>query len=123
MKNNCILKQKVIKSEIEVMNPTHIIFLTHNYYDIYINTLFDNIKYITDKTHKKKVGKKNVLWGHYESLINNHKVNILRTSHPERKQKIDYVNAIVYWINKRKRKNERSSDSVEQSKKWRRLDE
>lgn len=93
---NCIVELKLLRKEIEVIKPTHIIFYTSKDYDTYFRNIFDEFTILTDT--KKNVGKKTMPWLEADAKVNRNVIKILRTGHPERKKKQDFVNSIVQWI-------------------------
>ena len=97
VKTNCIKKLKVLSNEIKIIRPTHIVFYTARDYDDYIPAVFDSFDVICNDI--KPIGKKKVPWLEAKATISNIKVNVLRTGHPERKKKKDFVNAICKWVN------------------------
>ena len=107
MKCYCLEKLGVFWEEVKLLRPTHIIFYTHNGYDKYLEMLpqkiwgsGSGIKTVEIENTKRKVGKKYILWWHQKFTNPNGEVEmqILRTSHPERKKKAEYVSALVNWI-------------------------
>ena len=96
MKDHCIANLKILRNEIMVINPTHIIFYTGRYYDDYIGKVFDCFN---EKNNTiKRVGKKDMPWREAEVKIGDTRLNVLRVGHPERMKKVDYVDAVSDWI-------------------------
>ena len=95
-KDSCINRLGVVRKEIELILPTHIIFYTAWDYDRYINGIFDSFEVKLDTT--RIAGKKNILWQESETTISDKNIHVLRTGHPERKKKEDFVDNIVGWV-------------------------
>ena len=95
IKKNCILKLQVLKREISILKPNYMVFYTGKDYDKYIQEIF-NIKFDTSK--RKQIGARQILWNEFSISENDHVTKCLRTAHPERKKKDDFVNSIVEWI-------------------------
>lgn len=103
MKEQCIKKKKVLKKEILIIEPTHIIFYTAKDYDKYFFPhVFDEFTPINKTTNKttKLIGEKNMPWLEATAKIDKYDFHVLRVGHPERKKKEDFVNAILDWLNK-----------------------
>lgn len=98
MKEFCIEKMKVLRNEIMIIKPTHIIFYTGRDYDYYMEKVFDDFIIRNDIT--KKIGKRNVPWREADAKIDDMMINVLRVCHPERKKKVDYIYAVSDWIRK-----------------------
>lgn len=101
MKDFCINEIKVLKEEIKIINPTHIIIYTAKDYDDYIfgnQTFFDSITKVKDEIFS--VGNKEMPYTEAVGIINSKEINILRVGHPERKNKQDFIKSIVDFINK-----------------------
>ena len=96
VKDNCIRKMQVLRREIELLKPKRIIFLTSSGYDNYIKSIFNNVVDIENK--KIQIGAKKMPWWEFSAYIENDNIKVLRVGHPERKKKVDYVNAIANWI-------------------------
>ena len=106
VKDCCIKRLHVLKKEIKYINPTHIIFYTGRSYDEYIKdkdieepAIFDSYRIIKDE--EKQVGKLFIPWLELDGYIDNTHYHVLRTGHPERKNKADFVNNVVDWIKSR----------------------
>jgi hypothetical protein len=88
---NCINFNKVIQSEIEVLNPTHIVFMTAKDYDKYINSFnYGRVENIVGEDKNISKGNENAIWSMSRTFFNKNGTNILftlRVSHPERKKK------------------------------------
>lgn len=95
-KKCCICELNVIGKEIDIIAPTHIVFYTNWYYDEFIPHIFDKfeIKVNTEIT----VGRKKMPWLEAEGVFHGKQIKILRTGHPERKNKADFISAICNWI-------------------------
>lgn len=96
VKTNCIIKMKVLQRELEVIQPTHIIFYTSRYYDDYISEVFDS--YNTGYDGAKKIGKRNMPWQEAVSTLGNQTFHVLRVGHPQYNKKEDFVHKISEWI-------------------------
>lgn len=108
-KDYCIDELKVIREEIKIIEPTHIVFYTNTDYDYYIfdkKSLFDFIEkkdfsgYVSSQPFKVKVGSMPMWYREAEAKIENNNINVLRLGHPQCKTKEDFVNLVVNWINK-----------------------
>lgn len=101
MKKYCIDELGVIWKEIAVLKPKNVIFYTHWYYDNFIDRfmLGDHYKDITDRHHWIPNGSKKMSWWHREFYNEGQLVmRMLRTAHPERQKKEEFVNRIVDWV-------------------------
>lgn len=100
VKENCILKFKILQNEIKIINPTHIIFYTARNYDAYILKVFDTNSYkILYNDDRKQIGSHNTMcWQEATADIDNQSFHILRTGHPQFKKRIDFVNEVSKWI-------------------------
>ena len=98
MKENCIIKKKVLANEITVIKPTHVIFYTHTDYDNYMPKVFDAFRKEVDE--KKKIGKRNMPWLEAEAELDDLKINVLRIGHPQCKKKVDFINSVCDWISR-----------------------
>lgn len=96
VKYNCIQELMILRKEIEIINPTHIIFYTSWDYDDFISRIFDFFGVDCDET--KKVGAKSMPWLTASTLVNGKEIKVLRIGHPERKKKEDFVNSVVEWV-------------------------
>lgn len=95
IKDNCILKLQVLKKEISILKPNYIVFYTGRHYDYYIQKAFD-VEF--DVYQRKLIGFKNIIWSEFNIFENGHTSICLRTGHPERTKKDDFVSSIVEWI-------------------------
>ena len=98
MKKYCIKELQVIKEEIKILNPTHIIFYTGNYYNDWIPGLFENYESKFTEESIKKIGEKNMPFVKYEWNFEDKKIKALRVGHPERMKKDAYILAVSEWI-------------------------
>lgn len=98
MKQYCITQNGFIKNEINILKPNIIIFYTGYNYDTYIHTIFDKFEPTIDSTIAN--GKVNIPWLETTVQLNGKNMYLLRTAHPQNKNKEDFVNAIVNWIYK-----------------------
>jgi hypothetical protein len=100
MKNNCMNILQVFWREVSILKPKNIVIYSHYHYDNFL----DNIPIIqitkekTSKQYKRKNGKKEIYWWDREGVLRGSSVRILRTSHPERQKKDDFVKKIIDWI-------------------------
>lgn len=100
MKDFCIDDLKIIREEIKVIKPTHIIFYTAKDYDDYVfgnKSFFDSVRKIKDEDYFA-VGDKEMPYTEAVVVIDNKGINVLRVGHPERKNKQDFVKAVVDFI-------------------------
>ena len=99
VKEYCIIKQQFIATEINQINPKKIIFYTHPNYDKYLKKIF----HIEQENHLMvQLGKKNVDFWCFVINLNGKKISCLRTGHPERKKKSDFVSKTVQFLIKEK---------------------
>ena len=98
MKVRCIRYLKIVNKEAKIINPTHIIFYTGWDYDRYIDDVFDEVIEPGDKNMRKAIGKHSAPWREGIGKINGNEVYFLRTCHPERKKKKDFISCIYNWI-------------------------
>ena len=92
IKENCILKLQVLKREVSILKPNYMVFYTGKDYDHYIQEVF-NIK--IDASKRKQIGRRQIPWNEFSIYENGHITKCLRTAHPERKKKDDFVNSIA----------------------------
>ena len=101
----CIVENKVIFKEIELLKPRKILFFTwsmhrHLLKDIPIakdGTIIEH----TDSSFQKKCGAKKLGWWErsFVSKWDSH-IDFLIIGHPERMKKSDYVNLVTEWLKK-----------------------
>ena len=99
MKDCCIKDLKIIREEIKVIKPTHIIIYTAKDYDDYVfgnKSFFDSVRKV--KEEEFLIGNKEMPYTEAIAVVDNKEINVLRVGHPERKNKQDFVNAIVNFI-------------------------
>lgn len=95
VKDFCIIKQQFIVAEINQINPKKIIFYTHSDYDKYLKKIFQ----IERESHLMvQLGKKKVDFWFFVINLNGKKISCLRTGHPERKKKLDFVKTTVQFL-------------------------
>jgi|GEM_PF-422646 len=98
IRNNCI-NSSAFEKEIEIMKPRRIIFLTGKDYDEYIR----NFKFGCSKSFDEgntRIDEKIISWSRI--LFDEDKSKycfVLRTSHPQGKNKKRFVENIINWIN------------------------
>ncbi len=100
MKDCCINKMKVLKEEIKIINPTHIIIYTAKDYDDYIfgnKSFFDSVRKVKEDI-SFAIGDKKMPYTEAVGIINSKEIKVLRVGHPERKYKQDFVKSIVDFI-------------------------
>lgn len=91
---NCCLH--IVKKEIDILKPKHIIFYTKNAYDEQIEEIFDSI--LNSKKDDVRIGKKIMNKWTFTGLINKNEIKVIRVGHPERMKKSDYINEIINYI-------------------------
>ena len=96
-KDCCIKELGIIRKEIEIINPTHIVFYTSYYYDEWISSLFDNSFYMGSS--RITIGKKRMPYAEFECTIGNKQMHALRVGHPERMKREEFITRIVDWVN------------------------
>lgn len=95
VKDFCITKQKFILKEINQISPKKIIFYTHPNYDRYLKEIFQ----IEQENHLMiPLGKKNVDFWFFVINLNGKKISCLRTGHPERKKKQDFIREVTQFL-------------------------
>ncbi len=99
MKAFCITQLGMIKKEIGIIKPTHIVFYTSWNYDAYIASVFDSVLDPGDMKQTKKIGNYNSPWCEGIAMNGERKIFYLRTCHPERKNKSEFTKAVIEWIN------------------------
>ena len=97
MKEYCIKDLGVVRKEIEIIKPTHIICYTHTYYDTWLPCLFDKMNCL--KSEYKAIGQKKMPYAEYDCELGNSNIKLLRVGHPERLQKKDYISTVIDWVN------------------------
>ncbi len=98
-KSQCIANLGVIREEIRCIKPTHVIFYTGRFYDGYIrNNVFDKDSFHIKRDTQVRNGNRKMPWMEAEATVMGQPVNILRTWHPERKNKEDFTLAISNWL-------------------------
>jgi len=103
-KRYCLNENKFIWKEIEIIQPKRLIFYSHNYYDDFIENFrpsnCHHLIDVTDKANTAAVGKKFALYWHREFFDKEGKLicAFLRTSHPERLKKEDFVQNVLYFL-------------------------
>lgn len=100
MKDHCIKELRVLNRELRIIKPTHVVFYTGWNYDSYIDYAFDEILVAGSVTETKTIGQYNAPWREGKAIVNGQRILFLRTCHPERKKKEDFVNAVVDWFNR-----------------------
>ncbi len=107
MKEFCIEKLAVMRREIELIQPTHMIFYTGWDYDDHIKKLFAEPAPDLDKWEKKKIGKRNRPWCEATVRLegSDREIKMLRVCHPGAFVKkysdgdqVGFVNAVSEWI-------------------------
>jgi len=98
MKMHCILENKILIKEILHINPDVIVFYTSTDYDDYIEKMFSDIFILHGEDVDRLIGKKLIPWWEFDVQLNDHPVRCLRTGHPERKKKVDFVNAVSEFV-------------------------
>lgn len=96
LKTNCIDRMKVIKEEISLISPLHIVFYTGQSYDNYILRIFDSIA--DSQKSFKQIGGKKMSWWVFNGVIGDKSIHVLRIGHPERMKKEPYINSVVDWV-------------------------
>lgn len=95
-KKFCVCELGVIGKEIEIIEPTHIIFYTSSKYDDCIPCVFEKFTETNNKTIA--IGKKKMPWMEAIGERKGNRFRILRIGHPERMKKTDYVAVVSAWI-------------------------
>jgi len=99
--DNCV---EILKEEIRLLRPKHIVFFTGPVYDKYLGReLFDYMSEDTKhstKEERKKIGKHSVLWWEREFSKGNRKMFVLRTWHPAHHTLdiSDFAKKVSNWI-------------------------
>jgi hypothetical protein len=103
MKQNCLLTLGVFRQEIEIVQPRAMVLYVGTGYDCYMGkTLFGERwrdREGSDKGTKVQCGNKAMPWWEGEiQLDGDVTCRVLRTGHPERKNKHDFVKLVVEWL-------------------------
>ncbi len=98
MKMRCISSLMVVKKEAVIINPTHIVFYTGWDYDNYIDCVFDRIIVPGDISARKMIGAYHAPWREGIGILNGNEIRFLRTCHPERKKKMEFIENVSGWI-------------------------
>lgn len=98
MKDYCIGDLAVVRHEVEIIRPTHIVLYTGTSYDSWLSPVFDKIDCFSNTSIE--IGKKKMPYGEYRCKLNHERIRVLRIGHPERMQKEAFVSTVVTWINK-----------------------
>lgn len=96
VKTNCITNLNVLRRELAVIPPTHIIFYTNWSYDRYIPAVFDSYEMVLDEI--KSIGKRKMPWQEAAAALDKERFQVLRVGHPQYKTKKDFVREIAEWI-------------------------
>ena len=102
-KEYCIKKVQVFRKELLQLQPHIIVFYTGKDYDNYIfeeGCIFDTIKSGFDYDNRIPIGRKRVPWLEAEAELDHTHISLLRTGHPERLNKSDFVDKVSDWIKK-----------------------
>ena len=86
----------ILKKEIDILKPKHIVFYTKDGYDEQIEKVFDAI--LNSKKEDVQIGKKIMNKWTFTGLMNDNEVKVIRVGHPERMKKIDYINEIISFV-------------------------
>ncbi len=106
MKHYCINELAAIRKELELIQPTHIIFYTGWGYDEYIEGLFAEPPAGREEYVTRKIGRKTMPWWETRARLagSNQEIKILRSGHPERFLKwsdgtqVGFVDAVSEWL-------------------------
>lgn len=98
VKTNCILNLRVLRNELEIIRPTHIIFYTAKNYDDYIASVFDDYKPLDSYDNYKLIGRRKMPWQRASAVLGNQSFHVLRVGHPQFKKKDSFVSEISDWI-------------------------
>ena len=91
---------RIIEKEVQIVKPTHLIFFVGSRFDDIIKKMkFNYEKYrdITDEYCKKPINDIDVYWWHRDFFVDNEKMSMLRTRHPERAPS-GFTNEVITWI-------------------------
>ncbi|MBE6013772.1 MAG: hypothetical protein E7241_00190 [Lachnospiraceae bacterium] len=100
MKNNCIKELRVLNRELRIIKPTHVVFYTGWSYDSYIEYAFDEVLVCGNVAATKIIGQYDAPWREGRAIVDGQQMFFLRTCHPERKNKEDFVNAVADWVSR-----------------------
>ncbi len=98
MRECCIAELGVIKREIEIIRPTHVVCITGADYDYRLTNLFDGLA--CTNAVSVAVGSKTMPWAEFDAVSGRREIKVLRVGHPERKKKEPYVAAVTQWLKK-----------------------
>lgn len=91
---NCCLH--IVKKEIEILKPKHIVFYTKDGYDEQIENIFDVIT--CSEKCDIHIGKKMMNKWTFCGKTDDREIRCIRVGHPERMKKADYTAEIINYI-------------------------
>ena len=97
VKKNCVCRLKVLKREISVIQPTHIVFYTNRDYDNVLPEAFDAFRILQDET--VPVGQRSMPWMEAEGSIGGRGYRILRIGHPQYKKRDEFIRLVCSFVN------------------------
>ncbi len=99
MVRSCALDLGVISAEIELLQPTHIVFYTGKLFPDILEVLPIEGKRAWRDIEKStvKCGQKKLSWWEREITTSWGNMRVLITGHPERMEKVSYTQMIAGW--------------------------
>lgn len=98
MMRHCVLELQVFAREVKILRPTHIVLYTGSSYDLVKPWGLDGFTEI--RTGTVPVGKRTMPWMEATAVVSGETVHVLRTGHPERKKKGEFVKMVTRWVRK-----------------------
>lgn len=98
MKNACLSGNQFVWKEIEFLRPKSIVFFTSWGYDNFLEKyrIDKGYKNQTSRSHQVKCGARSLPW--WVITDENSNIKILRTGHPERKKKDEFIKLVAGFI-------------------------
>jgi|WetSurMetagenome_2_1015567.scaffolds.fasta_scaffold172357_2 hypothetical protein len=111
IKLNCITNLGVIWKEVEILQPRRIVFYTYTAYD----ELIDKFRPEGCPNYTEIEDDEQNCWWHRQYYNENKTktIDILRTYHPQRKNKEKFVSKVVSWLQKTKSNGVLKTESLE----------
>jgi hypothetical protein len=102
MKVCCLRELGAFRREVELIRPRKIVLYAGWSYDEYLEDMFpEGLRNVagTDRATTRRCGKKDIPWWQAEVwTAGTVKCHVLRTAHPERKKKAEFVPMVVEWL-------------------------
>jgi hypothetical protein len=102
MCQSCISDLGVIRKELAIFDPLHIILYTGTSFDGWLDGLLwredQNWVDHTPRDHRVSCGRKELAWWEREIRGDAASVRVLRVGHPERMKKENYTSSLAAWL-------------------------